>query len=99
MSSFPFTVAVGNVTVATSGDEHFPVDYWVERALEKLIYVGKDLPPEIRDQALMYRERIRLVLSHYMREAIVAHKGDMALAADKNGEKSVGEFIKAFPIK
>ena len=54
---------------ATSGRGFTPEEI-AERALDKLMYISEDAPQEIRDQATEYRDHIREVLSHYMREAI-----------------------------
>tara|TARA_R110000868_G_scaffold247205_1_gene503685 strand:- start:1354 stop:1644 length:291 start_codon:yes stop_codon:yes gene_type:complete len=61
---------VGSVTVMTTNERGFTPEEIAERALDKIIYIGGNVPPVISDQARAYRERIRLVLVYYMKEAI-----------------------------
>ena len=44
-----------------------------ERALDKIIYVGSQAHPAIRDQAEAFKDSIRQVLVHYMHEAVRSH--------------------------
>ena len=41
-----------------------------ERALDKIMHVGENAPPVIRDQALAFRDHIRQILVYYMGEAV-----------------------------
>lgn len=64
---------VGNVMVqATQGRGATPEEI-AERALDKIMYIGSNAHPAIRDQAEAFREDIRGVLVYYLYEAIRAH--------------------------
>lgn len=64
---------VGSVLVmATQGRGSTPEEV-AERALDKIIYVGSNAHPAIRDQAEAFKESIRGVLVHYMHEAVRSH--------------------------
>jgi hypothetical protein len=69
----PFTADVGNVMVATTHGRGATPDELAERALDKIIYVGSNAHPAIRDQAEAFKDAIRGVLVQYMREAVRAH--------------------------
>ena len=43
------------------------------RALDKIIYVGSQTHPAIREQAEAFKDNIRQVLVHYMHEAVRSH--------------------------
>lgn len=65
--------SIGNVMVmATQGRGSTPEEV-AERALDKIIYVGSQTHPAIRDQAEAYKDSIRQVLIHYMHEAVRSH--------------------------
>lgn len=64
---------VGSVLVMATEGRGFTPEEIAERALDKILYVGENAPPVIRDQARAYRDNIRKVLVHYMHEAVQSH--------------------------
>ena len=71
-----FDLATGNVgsvmVMATEGRGFTPEEV-AERALDKIIFVGSNAHPAIRDQAEAFKDSIRQVLVHYMHEAVRSH--------------------------
>jgi len=65
--------AVGNVMVMTTDNRGFTPEEIADRALDKIMYVGSQTHPAIRDQAEAFRENIRKVIVFYMYEAIRSH--------------------------
>lgn len=64
---------IGNVMVMTTEGRGFTPEEIAERALDKIIYVGSEAHPAIRDQAEAFKDSIRQVLVHYMHEAVRSH--------------------------
>ena len=64
---------VGSVMVMTSDNRGFTPEEIADRALDKIMYVGSQTHPAIRDQAEAFRENIRKVIVFYMHEAIRSH--------------------------
>jgi hypothetical protein len=64
---------VGSVVVMTTEGRGFTPEEVAERALDKIIYVGSNTHPAIREQAEAFKDSIRNVLVHYMHEAIRSH--------------------------
>ena len=64
---------VGNVMVMATEGRGFTPEEIAERALDKIIYVGSQTHPAIRDQAEAFKDNIRQVLVHYMHEAVRSH--------------------------
>lgn len=64
---------VGDVMVMSTQGRGFTPEEVAERALDKIIYVGSHAHPAIRDQAEAFKDSIRQVLVHYMREAVRSH--------------------------
>lgn len=60
------------MVMATEGRGFTPEEV-AERALDKIIYVGSQTHPAIREQAEAFRDSIRQVLVHYMHEAVRSH--------------------------
>jgi len=71
-----FDLATGNVgsvmVMATEGRGFTPEEV-AERALDKIMYVGSNAHPAIREQAEAFKDSIRAVLVHYMHEAVRSH--------------------------
>jgi hypothetical protein len=67
------STTVGNVMVMTTEGRGFTPEEIAERALDKIIYVGSEAHPAIRDQAEAFKSSIRQVLVHYMHEAVRSH--------------------------
>lgn len=66
------------VTVATTSGRGFTPEEVAERALDKIISVGSQSHPAIRDQAEAFRNQIRQVLIFYMKEAVRTHNVTLA---------------------
>jgi hypothetical protein len=64
---------VGSVMVMATEGRGFTPEEIAERALDKIIYVGSNTHPAIRDQAEAFKDSIRQVLVHYMHEAVRSH--------------------------
>jgi hypothetical protein len=69
---------VGNVMVMATEGRGFTPEEVAERALDKIIYVGSEAHPAIRDQAEAFKDSIRAVLVHYMHEAVRSHNVTLA---------------------
>lgn len=64
---------IGDVKVMATQGRGFTPEEVAERALDKIIYVGSNTHPAIRDQAEAFKDSIRQVLVHYMHEAVRSH--------------------------
>ena len=67
------TMLGGDVMVMTTQGRGFTPEEIAERALDKIIYVGGNSHPAIRDQAEAFKDSIRQVLVYYMHEAVRSH--------------------------
>lgn len=69
----------GSVMVHTTNNRGFTPEEIAERALDKIISVGSQSHPAIRDQAEAFRNQIREVLVFYMKEAVKSDRTTMAV--------------------
>lgn len=81
----------GGVAVLTTNNRGFTPEEVAERALDKIIYVGGQTHPYIREQAEAFREQIRQTLIFYMNEAI---RSDRTTIAARLREVGHPELIK-----
>ena len=65
---------VGSVQVLTTHHRGFTPEEIAERALNKIIYIGSNTHPVLREQAEAFKDSIRQVLVYYMHEAVRSHK-------------------------
>ena len=79
------------IYVATKDFGGFTTEEVAERALDKIIQVGDQSHPLVREQAIAFRNHIREVLDFYMNEAV---KFDRVTLAHKLREAGHPELIK-----
>ena len=82
---------IGLIQVATVDYRGFTPEELADRALDKIIQIGDQSHPVIRDQAVAFREHIRGILVFYMNEAV---KFDRVTLAYKLREAGHPELIK-----
>ena len=64
---------LGSIIIHKVDNRGFTPEELAEQALNKIIYVGDQSHPLVRDQALAFRENIRHVLIAYMNRAVESH--------------------------
>jgi hypothetical protein len=69
---------IGDVMVHAVSYRGFNPEELADQALNKIIYVGDQSHPAIRDQAQAFREHIRGVLVFYMKRAIESNNTTLA---------------------
>ena len=62
--------SVGSVTVVTTTNGGRPPEYFAERIVERLMFIGDNAPEPIREQALAFRDRMHAVILDGIRKAI-----------------------------
>jgi hypothetical protein len=86
-------VLLGGVVVhTTNGRGHSPEEL-AEMALEKIIYVGSQSHPAIRDQAEAFKTHIRSVLVAYMKQAVVCHNTTIANRLKQAGHPELVKLL------
>ena len=88
-------VELGNIMVHTVSHRGFTPEELAEQALNKIIYVGDQSHPAIREQAQAYQKHIREVLVFYMNRAIESRNTTLANRFTEAGHP---ELIKLLEI-
>lgn len=86
---------LGDIRVMHVSGRGFTPEEVAEMALEKIIYVGSDSHPAIRDQAEAFKKQIRDVLVRYMRQAIMSHN---TTVSNRLKEAGHGDLVKLLEI-
>jgi len=78
MMSASVTPTVGNVTVMTSNNGGHSIDEISELLLRRIISVADTAPPAIKAQAVQFQDSLRIVIRHYMAEAVRSDRATLA---------------------
>lgn len=93
MISAQSSALLGNIKVFTTANRGFTPEEVAERALDKIIYVGGNSHPAIREQAEAFKENIRSVLIFYMKEAINSNKTTLAIRLQESGHPELVKLL------
>lgn len=85
---------VGKVTVATTQNTGLSIEYWADRALEKIIHVSPESQSILKDQAEAYRENIRAVITHFMAQAIKSDRTTLYNLFLQQGHRDMAEILR-----
>jgi hypothetical protein len=69
---------LGEIRAISVSGRGFTPEEVAEMALEKIVYIGENSHPVIRDQAEAFKTQIRSVLIRYMRQAVESHNTTLA---------------------
>jgi hypothetical protein len=86
---------VGSVMVMATEGRGFTPEEIAERALDKIIHVGSNAHPAIRDQAEAFKDSIRQVLVYYMHEAVRSHNVTLVNKFTKAGHPELIPILDA----
>ena len=87
-------VQMGVVDVKTTSGRGLTPEEWAETCLQHIIHVGDGASPVIRDQALIYKDKIRKVLVRYMRHAINSDRTTLYNLFLQQGHTDMAEILR-----
>jgi hypothetical protein len=93
MSSVESTVLEGGIVVQTTSGRGFTPEEIAERALNRIISVGSETHPAIRDQAVAFKEHIRQVLVKSMKDAIQSDRTTLANRLNQAGHPELVKLL------
>ena len=85
---------VSGVDVVTTSNRGFTPEEVANRCVEKLMYVSENAPPEIKDQAKAFRDRMFVVVAFYMHEAIKNDRVTMYNKLAQAGHSELANIIR-----
>ena len=84
---------VGPVIVKTTENRGFTPDELTDDVLSRIIYVADTAPPEIRDQAIAFRERLRPVIRNAMAQAVRSDRTTLAAKLAEAGQHEAAQIV------
>jgi hypothetical protein len=86
--------AVGSFFVKTTNERGFTPEEISEDLLNKLIFVSTEAHPAIREQAVAFKDQIRPLIVHYMKQAVRSDRTTLAAEFSKQGHHDTAEIIR-----
>ena len=86
-------VLLGSVGVATTNGRGWTPDELADRAIEKILYVGNESHPAIRDQAIAFRGAVRSVIKTYLEEAVNQDRATIAIRLHEAGYSNLVHLL------
>jgi hypothetical protein len=86
---------LGDITVMHVSGRGFSPEEVAEMALEKIVYVGSNSHPAIREQAEAFKDQIRGVLVRYMKQAVASHNTTIANRLTEAGHPELTKILEA----
>ena len=87
-------VLLGDIKAVAVSGRGFTPEEVADMALEKIVYVGADSYPLIRDQAEAFKSQIRAVLVRYMRQAVASHNTTLANRLREAGHPELVKLLE-----
>jgi hypothetical protein len=88
------SASVGNVMVQTTTNRASNPEEIAERCTNKIISISESASPEARAQAVAFRDRMKVVIAHYIKDAIIAEKTKTCSLLEKAGHKDLMNIIQ-----
>ena len=87
-------IQTASVNVMTSDDGGLSSEQITELAMDKILYVGEDAPPAIKDQALQFKEHIARVVFHYIELARKEECATIVRTLEKSGNADLADIVR-----
>ena len=94
MMSASGEMQVGSAYVMTTSNRGFTPEELVDRAVDKIIHVGNQSHPAIREQAEAFKANIREVILHYMKQAVASDRTTIANRLTQAGHSALIPILK-----
>lgn len=94
MFSLETAPVLGTMTASVTQGRGLNADELTQMALAKILFVGPDVPPAIRDQAEAYKARIEQVLRHYIGQAQKSYGTSIYNVLMNAGHPDAAEIVR-----
>jgi len=88
------SMQVGSVKVATTNYEGFSIEHWTERILDKIIMVAEGSDSIIHQQAIEFKNEIRVVLTAFLALAIKSDRTTLYNLFLQQGHPDMAEILR-----
>ena len=92
-----FNVAVsnvGSVGVTTTNNKGHDPEFWAEMATSRIVSVGGECHPAIKEQAEAFKAQVFNAVKYYMEEAIKSDRTTLGGLLNQNQQQDMAEIIR-----
>jgi len=82
------------VDIQTTNNRGFTPEEVASRCVDKIVEVGENAAPEIREQARAFKDHLEKVITFYMKEAIKSDRTTVCNAIKNAGQENLAELIR-----
>ena len=82
------------VDIQTTNNRGFTPEEVATRCVDKIVEVGDNAAPEIRDQARAFKAHLEKVITFYMKEAIKSDRTSLCAMLVKQGHSDMAKIIR-----
>jgi len=82
------------VNIQTTNNRGFTPEEVAARCVDKIVEVGDNAAPEIRDQARAFKAHLEKIITFYMKEAIKSDRTTIYNAIKDAGHEKLAEYIR-----
>ena len=87
-------VAIGDLEVKTTHHRGHTVEEVAEMATNRLVSVADTAPDQIKAQAHAFKNKCRMIITYYMKEAINNHMCTIGNQLEAQGHKDLANIIR-----
>ncbi len=85
---------VGNVMVAATNGRGHSAEELADFALDKIIRVSGEMPPEIGEQVLAFKEKLRYILTDHISRGQKSERTTIIAALEKEGHSVASGIVR-----
>lgn len=94
MISFQTAALLGGVSVMTVDHRGWSVEEIAQRAADKIVYVGEQSHPVVREQAIVFKEQVKAVVAAYIGEAVEQERAALARKLTQAGHSELVNLLR-----
>ena len=94
METDAFEISVGDLGVKTTHNRGHTVEEVAEMATNRLVSVADTAPDQIKAQAHAFKNKCRMIITYYMKEAINNHMCTIGNQLEAQGHKDLANIIR-----
>ena len=95
MFDIDVSLSVGEVDVITTDNRGLSVEEAAQRAVDKILYVAKDAPEPVREQAMAFKNTVRGVIVYYMQHAVDQDRATIAAKLRESGFPELAKNLRS----
>jgi hypothetical protein len=90
------SLSVGDVDVVTTDNRGLSVEEAAQMAVNKILYVSKDAPEPLREQAMAFKDTLHGVIVYYMKHAVDQDRATIAAKLREAGHPELAKDLRSF---